>query len=119
MNKIMKTLKLFAVFFILICIRYSAANTKIIHATGLIFNPGSVDATVGDTVKWIWDDGTHTTTSTSIPGGAAVWDAPLDNTHTTFIYILTVAGVYNYKCTFHQVNGMIGSLNVSPIGIQP
>ncbi len=115
----MKKYLFVAVLFILVCYRYTEATTRIIHVQSLSFNPSATDATVGDTIKWVWDIGTHTTTSTSIPGGAAVWDAPIDNVNTSFSYIVTVAGLYNYKCSFHQVNGMIGSVNVSPIGIQP
>lgn len=66
------------------------------------FNPSTIpDVQVGDTIRWQWVEGNHTTTSTSIPAGAATWDAPMNSGNQVFEYKVTVAGVYNYKCTPH------------------
>lgn len=91
----------------------SSSGMHIINAGGTSFSPNSVNAHIGDTVKFIWSSGTHTTTSTTVPTGAATWDAPLNASSTTFIYIISVAGSYNYKCTFHESMGMIGSFTVN------
>jgi hypothetical protein len=63
---------------------------------------------VGDTVKWVWASGSHTTTcdpatqaGTSLPAGAATWDEPITSVNTTYEYVVTVAGVYNYWCNPH------------------
>jgi plastocyanin len=77
------------------------------------FNAKTVNAVVGDTIIWVWVIGTHTTTSTSIPAGAAVWNKPIDATHKRFNYVLKVAGTYNYRCNFHFSIGMTGKLIVS------
>jgi len=77
---------------------------------------------VGDTVKWVWISGSHTTTSTSVPTDAASWDSPINSSNTSFSYKVTVAGAYDYKCTPHAAMGMVGSftanspntLNVAP-----
>jgi plastocyanin len=92
-------------------------TTHIVQATGMTFIPSQLTATVGDSIKWQWIDGIHNTISTSVPSGAASWNAPLDDTHTTFIYVLTTAGAYNYECSFHVAFGMVGSINANPIGI--
>ena len=97
----------------------SFANTAIITAGGFSFSPNTSSLTVGDTVKWVWGSGGHTTTSTSVPLGAATWNSPIDNVTTSFTYVITTAGQYNYQCNFHVSMGMTGVLNVSPIGIQP
>ncbi|HTB31175.1 MAG TPA: T9SS type A sorting domain-containing protein, partial [Bacteroidia bacterium] len=60
-------------------------------------------ATIGDTVEWDWVNGGHTTTSRSglIPAGAATWSNPMNSSSTTFQYVITVAGTYNYWCAIH------------------
>ncbi len=76
------------------------------------FNPNNLPNVVcGDTIHWMWQAGTHTTTSTSIPGGAPSWNAPINGSNTTFDYIVpNIAGVYNYVCTPH---GFTGSFTVT------
>src|SRR5437870_3807027 len=96
--------------------RESLSTTQVVNVSDFQFSPANFTITVGDTVKWQWLSGTHTTTSLTIPGGAASWDAPMDFSHTTFIYRVTVAGTYNYHCTFHAP-GMAGSFTANPIGI--
>jgi plastocyanin len=91
----------------------TTSGTHVISAGGTAFSPVSVSAKVGDTVKFIWSSGTHTTTSTSVPTGAATWNAPLTSTNTSFIYIITVAGTYNFQCNFHASMGMTGSFTTN------
>src|SRR5215831_13277762 len=71
------------------------------------FTPSTVNAVVGDTITWRWQNGMHTTTSINIPSGAMPWNAPIDSTHTRFRIRLTVAGTYNYQCNFHVAQGMM------------
>lgn len=83
------------------------------------FSPNSLNVNVGDTVRFIWMNGNHTTTSVSIPVGAAPWDSPMTSAVTQFDYKVTVAGSYGYKCTPHAFGGMVGSFTASTItGIQ-
>ncbi|MEI7801668.1 MAG: hypothetical protein WCI97_03375, partial [Bacteroidota bacterium] len=65
---------------------------------------------LGDTVKWVWVSGTHTTTSTSIPAGATAWDHNMSSSSTSFIYVPNVSGTYNYHCSIHTT--MLGSFVV-------
>lgn len=76
------------------------------------FAPSSLNIHLGDTIKWVWVSGTHTTTSTSVPIGAANWDNPLNSTTTSFTYVPAVVGSYTYKCTFHAAMGMTGNITV-------
>ena len=87
-------------------------TTHIVHVANFSFSPATVNAIVGDTMTWIWDNGGHTTTSTSVPAGAATWNSPINATSTSFSYKITVAGTYQYWCTIHQPN-MAGTINVS------
>lgn len=68
---------------------------------------------LGDTIRWYWVSGMHTTTSDTIPAGAATWDHPIDLSDTIFEYIPTVVGGYGYLCTPHYLsNGMAGGFTV-------
>jgi plastocyanin len=71
--------------------------------------PGVV---VGDTIQWNWSAGTHTTTSQSVPAGAATWDSPITSGAKTFQYKVTVAGLYVYVCTPHAP-GMAGGFQAT------
>ncbi len=80
------------------------------------FTPSSFTANVGDTVKWIWVNGGHTTTSTSVPSGAASWSNPLNSSSTSFEYTITTPGTYNYWCAIHTTM-MEASFTVNVTGI--
>ncbi len=108
----MKTkLFLFAAIF---CVSFNSyATTDTVTVQNHVFTPSSISSVpLGDTIMWIWLNGTHTTTSTSIPAGAATWNNNMNSTSTTFIYVPTVAGTYNYQCNIHVSMGMIGSFTV-------
>ena len=94
------------------------ANKITIQVSSFTFLPSSVNATVGDTIVWVWVNGSHTTTcngtaNTARPSGAASWDHPMNSGSASFEYVLTVAGNYQYKCTPHAPN-MAGIINVAP-----
>src|SRR5690349_8208450 len=84
-----------------------------VTAAGISFTPATINANVNDTVSWSWGNGMHTTTSVSIPAGAAPWNSPLDSTHRRFRVRLRVAGTYTYQCNFHAAQGMTGTIVVS------
>jgi hypothetical protein len=80
------------------------------------FNPSSLNVNVGDTIRWVWVAGSHTTTSTpgAIPAGAASWDALITSAFTSFEYKVTVAGSYAYVCTPH-VPGMVATFTATAV----
>ncbi|PKP15868.1 MAG: hypothetical protein CVU06_15750, partial [Bacteroidetes bacterium HGW-Bacteroidetes-22] len=95
----------------------------IVNVQNFSFSPASItNVQVGDTIRWVWVSGTHTTTSSSIPAGASTWDSPITSSVTSYEYRVMNAGVYNYVCTPHAAGGMVGSftaaagpsLNVTP-----
>lgn len=88
------------------------AAVHIIQVSNFQFSPSTVNAAVGDTIHWVWVSGFHTTTSTSVPAGAATWNANLQGAGQTFDYVPTVAGTYNYWCAIHTT-AMEGVLNVT------
>lgn len=95
------------------------AFTWEINTVNVEFLPPNIsNVELGDTILWIWVEGNHTTTSTSIPSGAASWDAPLNSVNQEYEYIPTVAGTYDYICVPHAGIGMVGSFTVTePAGI--
>lgn len=99
--------------------RNAYSNTQVISIGGTLFTPNSVTASVGDTIKWVWANGIHTTTSTVIPAGAIPWNSSMDSAHTTFTYVISIPGQYNYQCSFHYLFGMTGVINVNPTAIKP
>lgn len=114
----MKNLKYFViVLFIQLWLFQTYSTTWTITAGGFSFNPTPITVTVGDTIKWQWVNGVHTTTSTSVPTGALAWNAPLDTTNPIFKYRITTPGTYNYQCNFHVTFGMVGIINANPNGI--
>jgi plastocyanin len=114
--KFMKTLVITVFFSAMVNIH---ANTINVSALAMSFAPDTISAAVGDTINWVWTGGIHTTTSTTIPTGALTWNAALDLTHTSFRYVISIPGTYNYQCNLHFLLGMVGVIQASPIGIEP
>lgn len=90
-----------------------------VGAGGNNFTPDSVNAVVGDFVKWVYISGFHTTTCdpntrplTSLPAGAATWNEPMNTTGQVFVYEIQVAGLYKYECIPHSPN-MNGVINAT------
>ena len=100
---------------IIICLLITLSGysfTQIVNVKNFTFTPASFTINIGDTIRWVYVSGSHTTTSLTIPAGAAAWDHPINSSNTSFTYIPAKAGVYNYKCTFHFAMGMKGSFTV-------
>jgi plastocyanin len=91
----------------------SYATRYSIDVKNFEFSPSNLTSVrIGDTIHFEWKNGNHTTTSTTIPTGAATWDHLMDASHLTFDYIPTTLGVYHYKCTPHESMGMVGQFTV-------
>ena|SRR5689334_14209535 len=108
----MKKLLLLAVLLIGSVSATWAADHRV-TVSNFVFTPSTVNAAVGDTITWVFQNGMHTTTSTTVPPHARPWDAPIDSTHLRFRIRLRVAGTYSYHCNFHFAQGMVGTLTVS------
>ena len=105
-------------------ILFSFNSKGTIHTIGVWggyyqFVPASITIQLGDTLQWEPFAGLlpmmlHSITSDNIPVGAVsfdqVWQMPAD---TFFQYIPQVAGLYEYVCTPHIPNGMIGEFTVT------
>lgn len=92
------------------------ATKHIIQVSNFSFTPSSLpNVTLGDTIRWQWVSGFHTTTSTTIPAGAQSWDALISSSNTFYEYKPAVAGTFHYKCTPHASMGMTGSFVVTGV----
>ena len=89
----------------------ASATTQIVTIANSQFTPGNFTINLGDTILFTWINGSHTTASTTIPGGAASWNQSMNSSATSFIYVPTVLGVYNYHCTIHT--SMVGQFTVA------
>lgn len=108
-------------FSLFLCIS-SFANTIIVTVANFSFSPSTVNATVGDVIRFTWSSGNHTTTcssalaGTSSPPGAAPWNSGISSGQPIFDYTLTQPGTYIYGCIPHWP-GMQATLNVT--GVAP
>lgn len=93
------------------------AETHVVTAEGLIFNPLVVKINPGDSVSWR-NMSTHNSESIDglIPEGAEKWNSPMsENYQRTF----TQEGIYVYKCTPHIGAGMGGVIIVGePVNLE-
>lgn len=95
----------------------SAQNVFNVEVSDFQFSPLIFSVQVGDTIRWNWAGGAHTTTSTVLPPGADSWDAPITSSNTFYKYVPNVAGTYFYKCTPHSSSGMTGKFYVFALSV--
>lgn len=77
------------------------------------FEPIGLHVQPGDTVTWILDSGTHSSTAYEdrIPEGAEAWDSGnISQEGAEFTYTFEEEGTYDYYCTPHQQLGMVGRI---------
>jgi plastocyanin len=104
------------VFILAAAIGLSQSSSATIHTVAVgdfFFNPNTLTVQLGDTIRWVWQAGSHTTTSAALPTGAAAWDAPITSSNQSFMYKPAVAGTYGYVCTPHAGMGQVGSFVVT------
>lgn len=93
------------------------------------FDPIGVLIEPGATVRWVLEEGVHSTTayhpangnhSLRIPEAAEPWDSGiLTRPGQTFEVTLAVPGVYDYFCLPHEAGGMVGRIVVGRPGSGP
>lgn len=72
------------------------------NTQALNYVPASVTVANGGTVVWTNNDPVpHTVTSTNVPSGASSFDSGNMNANATFSHKFTVAGTYQYVCSYH------------------
>jgi len=91
-----------------------------LHPPGEEVNSHAV-ITQGDTIRWLWVQGGHTTTS--VAGSPEAWDQSINSSNTEFQRVFHTAGVFIYYCIPHgtdngdgTASGMWGSVTVLAAG---
>ncbi len=103
---------IFSIILFLVALLPAHATLHTVTVSNFQFSPQTIsNVVVGDIIEWVWGSGFHTTTSVTIPGGAASWDAPITSSATSFQYTVTVVGTYNYVCSVHP--GMTASFTAT------
>lgn len=103
------------VFLLSVSTNISYSTIRNVMVSNFSFSPASINATVGDTIKWTWSNGGHTTTcngtnGTTRPAGASPWNSDINSGSPTFTYVIRVAGLYHYVCEPHAPD-MAGDIN--------
>ena len=85
--------------------------------SSLTYSPNSLQVSVGDTIVWMGDFGAHplelnTKTGAGFPAGATPLSPPSSGT-TSYMYVVSVAGTYDYQCHLHAQYGMVGSFTTT------
>lgn len=93
----------------------ASAKVWTVQVASSTFSPANLTVMAGDTVKWQWASGTHTTTSGSSCSASGLWDASITSSSPTFQRQFGTPGVYPYYCTFHCFVGMTGTISVEMV----
>lgn len=112
---------LFSFIFTIFIVSNSFATIRTVNVSNFSFTPSTVNAFVGDTIKFQFVSGSHTTTcdgtnGTTRPAGAAPWNANISSGSPTFLYKITVAGNYHYVCLPHAPS-MAGDIVATVSGV--
>jgi plastocyanin len=88
----------------------TSANT--VTLSGTSFQPATITVKVGDTVTWKWTSGTHDVKSGTActPDGKFASGDPVAGG--TFEQKFDTAGTFDYFCSVHCSNGMVGKVIV-------
>jgi plastocyanin len=114
-------MKHFACAFIALFIPAAAALSATFDVTvgpGLSFNPNNITITQGDTVRWVWQGASHSSTSNTNTG-PEVWNSTVLTTG-TFSHPFTTVGDWPYYCSVHSsptgtaMNGVVHVLAPAP-----
>jgi plastocyanin len=97
-----------ALAFLLVRTGVADADTIIVDVKSNFFSPVDVTVFTGDTVRWVFDQGTHTTTSST-----GVWDSGILQSGSMFEFTFNDLGDFPYVCTLHLACcNMAGTVHV-------
>jgi plastocyanin len=90
----------------------STTATTTVNLTATAFEPATITIKAGDTVTWKWTTGTHDVESGTActPDGKFSSGDPVAGG--TFEHKFDAAGTYDYFCSVHCADGMVGKVIV-------
>jgi len=99
------------------------ATVHQVNAGMFYYNPSSLTISLGDTVVWINDGGTHDVNANTNSvtgesfGNPESFDSPSTSTvgATIYTHVFNIEGTYNYDCSVgnHALQGMVGTIIVN------
>ena len=96
----------------------ASGATHTVSVSNFAYEPATLKIAVGDTVRWVWSDGTHTVTEgkdcTAKAGG---FDSARHTAAFTYEHTFDVAGTFDYFCDYREhctMMGQVGSVEVAP-----
>ena len=96
----------------------TSGATHTVSVSNFAYEPATLKIAVGDTVRWVWSDGTHTVTEgkdcTAKAGG---FDSARHTAAFTYEHTFDVAGTFDYFCDYREhctMMGQVGSVEVAP-----
>jgi plastocyanin len=96
-----------------------AAETHEVIVTSAGFEPSELTVRKGDTVRWIWDSGTHTVTSGKAPDeedAGKLLDLPIDAQNDLVEYTFDETGVFDYfSRTAPDIRGQVTIQDGTPV----
>lgn len=93
----------------------SYSTTVEVNVSNFSFSPNNVNINPGDTVKWIFLSGSHTTTSGTNCTPDGKWDSGFISSGGSFSHQFNDPGTYPYYCTPHCSFGMVGTVTVNAV----
>ena len=87
-------------------------STVTISAENFGFSPSAITISVGDTVQWVLNEGSHTTTSGAAPTPDGLWNQVITAEGPVSV-TFDQAGQFRYYCRFHA-DSMQGTVVVEP-----
>lgn len=93
------------------------AATVEVNVSDFVFTPKTVTVKIGDTVRWNWANGSHSTTSGTSGTPNGQWDSGVHTPVFSFEQTFNQAGTFPYFCTLHWQQGMTGSVVVQTSSI--
>jgi plastocyanin len=107
-------MRLFIVLVLMVaCAGAATAEVHEVMVANFSFSPSDIEINVGDTVRWVWVGGSHTTTSGTGCTPDGLWDAPLTSGNPTFEFTFDEQGVFDYFCIPHCTLDMVGVVTVT------
>ena len=96
----------------------ASATTRTVTMSGMTFVPETLNAFVGDTVKWVNTDARlHTSTSGTNGTPNGIWNSGTMNPNDSFKFRFGTQGNFPYFCSFHYLSGMTGLVIVNTVDI--
>lgn len=94
------------------------AKKHVIQFQNYSYAPNTLTVAIGDTVEWDGSFISHPLVADQFPTGATKFDNV--GSGSSFQYVVTVAGTYNYSCLYHKIShNMFGSFTTQANAVPP